>query len=63
MTTALQQERGARPAGLATGIPSRDDKAVAVWLLICSAMIFAMSVIGAITRLTESGPVSLGEGS
>ena len=28
---------------------------VAVWLLVCCAMIFAMAVIGAITRLTESG--------
>ncbi|SMF07117.1 cytochrome c oxidase assembly protein subunit 15 [Tistlia consotensis] len=30
-------------------------RAVAAWLLICCAMIFAMAVIGAITRLTESG--------
>lgn len=33
----------------------RHDRAVAVWLLACCAMIFAMAVIGAITRLTESG--------
>ena len=31
------------------------DRAIAVWLLVCCAMIFAMAVIGAITRLTESG--------
>ena len=31
------------------------DRAVAIWLLVCCAMIFAMAVIGAITRLTESG--------
>lgn len=31
------------------------DRPVAVWLLICCAMIFAMVVIGGITRLTESG--------
>src|SRR5690606_34028058 len=30
-------------------------RAVALWLLACCAMIFAMAVIGAITRLTESG--------
>ncbi|MFQ6017856.1 MAG: COX15/CtaA family protein [Kiloniellaceae bacterium] len=34
---------------------SKDDRPVAVWLLVCCAMIFAMAVIGAITRLTESG--------
>jgi heme a synthase len=33
----------------------RDDRAVALWLLACCAMIFAMVVIGGITRLTESG--------
>ncbi|MFM7346647.1 MAG: COX15/CtaA family protein [Tagaea sp.] len=37
----------------ATQHPS--DRAVAIWLLICAAMIFAMVVIGGITRLTESG--------
>ncbi len=44
---------------LAAAAPERqsrnDDRAIAIWLLACCAMIFAMSVIGAITRLTESG--------
>ncbi len=31
------------------------DRAVGHWLLVCAAMILAMAVIGAITRLTESG--------
>lgn len=31
------------------------SRAIAVWLLIVAALIFAMAVIGAITRLTESG--------
>ena len=31
------------------------DRAVGLWLLSVAAMIFAMAVIGAITRLTESG--------
>ncbi len=48
------------PATATTSSPaapeaSADDRAIAVWLLICCAMIFAMAVIGAITRLTESG--------
>lgn len=30
-------------------------RSVATWLLLCAAMVFAMAVIGAITRLTESG--------
>ncbi len=34
---------------------SADDRAIAIGLLVCCAMIFAMAVIGAITRLTESG--------
>jgi cytochrome c oxidase assembly protein subunit 15 len=33
----------------------RGDRAIGIWLLACCAMIFAMAVIGAITRLTESG--------
>ncbi|HYG91737.1 MAG TPA: COX15/CtaA family protein [Azospirillum sp.] len=28
---------------------------IAVWLLVCAGMVFAMAVIGAVTRLTESG--------
>jgi len=31
------------------------DRAVGLWLIACAAMVFAMAVIGAITRLTESG--------
>ncbi len=31
------------------------DRAVAYWLLLCCAMVFAMVVIGGITRLTHSG--------
>lgn len=37
-------------------MPNRSNpKALAIWLLFCAAMVFAMTVIGAITRLTESG--------
>jgi len=55
MTTTTHDERRSRDADRAGAAPSRDDKAVGVWLLICSAMVFAMAVIGALTRLTESG--------
>ena len=41
---------------LAVPAPTRpSDRAVAIWLLICASMIFAMVVIGGVTRLTESG--------
>ena len=30
-------------------------RAIAIWLIACAGMVFAMTVIGAITRLTESG--------
>ncbi len=33
----------------------RSRRAVAIWLLLCCAMIFAMVVVGGITRLTRSG--------
>ena len=35
--------------------PSPNHRAIAIWLLVCCAMIFAMIVIGGITRLTDSG--------
>ena len=46
--TALDADAPARPG---TG----QDRAIGLWLLVCAAMVFAMAVIGAITRLTESG--------
>lgn len=35
--------------------PTAAHRAVGLWLLLCAVMVFAMAVIGAITRLTESG--------
>jgi heme a synthase len=32
-----------------------DSRSIAVWLLICCAMLFAMIVVGGVTRLTHSG--------
>jgi cytochrome c oxidase assembly protein subunit 15 len=52
---------GASPALLiretmrSTPLPPPHDRAIAIWLLCCAAMIFAMVLIGGITRLTESG--------
>ena len=35
--------------------PKRNNKAIVAWLYGCAFMVFAMMIIGAITRLTESG--------
>lgn len=43
----------AETASARAGRPA--PRPVALWLLACCAMVFAMAVIGAITRLTESG--------
>jgi heme a synthase len=37
------------------GTESTRDRAVAAWLLACAALVFAMVVVGGITRLTHSG--------
>jgi cytochrome c oxidase assembly protein subunit 15 len=36
-------------------IPDKNHQAVAAWLLCCAAMVFAMVVVGGVTRLTHSG--------
>jgi cytochrome c oxidase assembly protein subunit 15 len=35
--------------------PASSNRAVALWLFVCCALIFAMALLGAITRLTQSG--------
>lgn len=35
--------------------PSKDQKAIAVWLLVCCATIYGMIILGGVTRLTGSG--------
>lgn len=41
---------------LATGAPQhRAGRSIAVWLLVCAALVFAMVVVGGVTRLTHSG--------
>lgn len=36
-------------------LPARSHTAIAVWLLICCALVFAMVIVGGVTRLTGSG--------
>src|SRR3954453_3168992 len=45
------------PGATVAAAPShqRGERAIACWLLLCCGMIFAMVVIGGITRLTLSG--------
>jgi cytochrome c oxidase assembly protein subunit 15 len=50
----------AQPLGIGSGPPStlhpeHARRAVAVWLLACCVMVFAMVVVGGVTRLTHSG--------
>lgn len=41
--------------GLTGGIPPARDRGVAIWLFACCALVFAMVVVGGVTRLTQSG--------
>ncbi len=43
------------PLSLVKAPAKEASRAIGLWLLLCCAMILAMAVIGAITRLTESG--------
>src|SRR5690348_8588590 len=36
-------------------VPAGDARLVAAWLLVCCALVFAMVVVGGVTRLTHSG--------
>ena len=44
-----------KPTAKGTHSMRQNPLAVTVWLLICCGMIFVMALLGAITRLTESG--------
>lgn len=39
----------------ASAMPVSHDRTVAVWLLVCCALLFAIIVVGGVTRLTHSG--------
>jgi len=41
--------------GIAGDAPAAGERAVAIWLLACCALVFAMVVVGGVTRLTHSG--------
>ncbi|HVF62416.1 MAG TPA: COX15/CtaA family protein [Casimicrobiaceae bacterium] len=45
----------ARASAHASGPPSSSNRAVAAWLFACCALVFAIVVVGGITRLTRSG--------
>jgi len=46
----------ALPASAPTAAPaSAGQRAIAAWLLVCCALVFAMVVVGGVTRLTHSG--------
>jgi cytochrome c oxidase assembly protein subunit 15 len=49
MTERVLADAGAVPA------TARSDGAIAGWLLVCCALVFAMVVLGGVTRLTGSG--------
>ncbi len=51
--TDLSAAQDTHPGDLAR--PQPQQKAIAIWLLLCCAMIFAMVVVGGVTRLTRSG--------
>ena len=48
-------DRGSGAALAPTETSRGDARAVAVWLLACCALLFAMVVVGGVTRLTHSG--------
>ena len=45
----------ASPAPAAQTQTRNSERAVAFWLLACCALLFAMVVVGGVTRLTHSG--------
>lgn len=44
-----------RTSGLAAGHSDAARRRVAIWLLVCCALVFVMVVVGGVTRLTRSG--------
>src|SRR5882762_6850492 len=49
--------RASKPSGVNAQLRQRPDnvRVVAAWLGICCALVFAMVVVGGVTRLTHSG--------
>lgn len=44
-----------KPRSPSRNIPAQTQRPIALWLLVCCALIFAMVVLGGVTRLTRSG--------
>ena len=42
-------------SGVRKGVATRADRHIAAWLLICCTLVFAIVVVGGVTRLTHSG--------
>ena len=55
MATALSHSGNSVPAGTASAAATHGSRAVAIWLLVCCVLVFAMVVVGGVTRLTHSG--------
>jgi heme a synthase len=53
MATALDTASGHRTSYLAPAVSG--DRAIALWLFVCAELVVLMMLIGAITRLTDSG--------
>jgi cytochrome c oxidase assembly protein subunit 15 len=51
----MQSDDASLTAAVSSSPAGRDDRAVAAWLLLCCALVFAMVVVGGATRLTHSG--------
>jgi cytochrome c oxidase assembly protein subunit 15 len=51
----MQSDDASVTAAVSSSPAGRDDRAVAAWLLLCCTLVFAMVVVGGITRLTHSG--------
>src|SRR5882762_4016719 len=49
--------RASKPSGVNAQLRQRPDnvRVVAAWLFICCALVFALVVVGGVTRLTHSG--------
>src|SRR5258708_9155068 len=55
MIDAAEPSKTPALVGAGEGRRSAPDRAVAAWLFAVAAMVFVMALIGAITRLTQSG--------
>ena len=55
MTNSKVMTEAFPPAAIPAAPSLQSTRAIAVWLLLCCAMVFAIVVVGGVTRLTHSG--------